>query len=96
MALKLQLIGAKGQTTEYHRILAVSQVYTGEQQGVHINLASYASEEYRNAEKASGTEMILNNVGIVLPFTQDDDFSRATLYARIKTEVAEFNNAEDC
>ena len=95
MALKLLLVGSKGQTTEYHRILATSQVYTGDQQGIHINLASYANEEYRNAEKTSGTEMILNNVGIVLPFT-DDDFSRATLYARIKTEVAEFNNAEDC
>lgn len=95
MALQLELLNSKGAITRYHRILAVSQIYTGEQIGVNINLASYSDELYREKEKETGEEMIVNNTGLFLPLV-DENFSRANLYARIRSEIIEFTEAIDC
>lgn len=99
MALQLQLTNDKGVITNYHRIIATTQIYYGTDKGIHINLASYASVDYRDTEKAPDFEgkdgdKCLINTAIFLPFT-DGDFSLPTLYHRIKTEVVEFNDATD-
>lgn len=94
MALQLTLTDNKGQVSNYHRILATSQIYVGEQQGIHINLGSYTNAEYRQNE-TNEVSTIVSNTPIFLPFT-DTDFTRANLYTRIKTEILEFADALDC
>jgi hypothetical protein len=94
MALKKLITDPKGQKTEYHRVLIASQVYVDGKECIQINLAGYTSKAFRDAEKADNTERIVNCIPITL-ITTDDDFSRATLYQRIKSEILEFEDAED-
>lgn len=93
MALKKDLINSKGQNCDYHKIIGVSQIYIGEQKGININLASYTNKEYRLQNEE---EMVVSNTPIFLPFTDNEDFTRDTLYLRIKAEIQEFIDAEDC
>lgn len=95
MALKIALKNSKGAVALYHRIAVVSQVHIKDQEGIHINLAGYADETYRETEKQNGEELVLTNTPIFLPFL-DENFTRENLYTRIKAEVAEFVEAEDC
>ena len=95
MALLINLTDSKGQVCNYHKIIAVNQVYTGQQEGISINLASYTSQEYR-ARDNEEQHTIVANTGLFLPFNDSDDFSRTTLYARIKNEIEAFITSEDC
>ena len=99
MALQLQLTNDKGVITNYHRIIATTQIYYGTDKGIHINLASYANADYREVEKAhdfdgKDGDKCLINTHIFLPFI-DSDFSLPTLYSRIKVEVDGFAIATD-
>ena len=99
MALELQLLDGNGLITNYHRIIATTQIYYGDQKGIHINLGSYANENYRLIEKAEtfdgkdGDKCLLNRP-IFLPFI-DSDFTLERLYQRIKSEINEFSQATD-
>jgi hypothetical protein len=93
MALKKSLMNSKGQDFEYHKIIAVAQIYSGEQNGININLASYTNQNYRQQNEQ---EMIVCNTPIFLPFNEIEEYSRQNLYNRIKTEIPEFENSEDC
>jgi len=92
MALKLLLNNGKGLEYSYHRILVYAINFKDNVIG--INLAQYRDENYREIEKETGDDMILNNIGIELPII-DNDFSRERLYERIKKEVEMFANSED-
>lgn len=93
MAIKKLITNNKGQECEYHKIIATSQVYTGENKGISINLASYTNEQFRMQDEV---EMIVTNTAINLPILEEENFDRATLYERIKLEVPEFSDAIDC
>lgn len=93
MAIKKLITNSKGQNYEYHKIITASQMYMGEEKGISINLASYTSEEFRLLDEK---EMIVNNTGIFLPIIDEEKYDRATLYERIKIEVADFIDAIDC
>lgn len=90
MALLINIVNEKGISSSYHKIIAVSQVYIGEQKNISINIASYTNQEYRLQDEK---EMIVSNTGLVLPFDETEDFSRSTLYARIVVEIPEFEGA---
>lgn len=99
MALNLPIRSEKGVVATYHRALLVTQVYEPSNAGVHINLAGYASKEYRDIEKEKQAlgeqcDMIITNTPIKLPFT-DNDFSLANIYARLKEEIPELANSLD-
>ncbi|MDP4153532.1 MAG: hypothetical protein Q8865_08880 [Bacillota bacterium] len=97
MALYKELIDNKGQTTKYHRIQAVAQVYNGSEENVQINLAGYADTQYRETEKAKpDNSMIVSSTAITLSLDDSKGYTREALYARIKAEVAEFADAQDC
>jgi len=94
MALKLLITDAKGQNANYHRIIVQSQVYEGENQGIHINLAGYTNSTYRDIEKATGQNMVVMNTPVFLPFN-DSALGLANIYTRIKAEIAEFTPSTD-
>lgn len=99
MALQKEMTNDRGIITAYHRIIATSQIYYGTDKGIHINLASYANANYREVEKletfdGKDGDKCLLNTPIFLPFV-DENFSLERLYQRIKTEIAEFNDALD-
>jgi len=96
MALQKTITNAKGQVTEYHRIDKVTQVYMADQPWIDINIASYASEDYRTEEKEGSTDKVLDTMFFSLPFGTTEDFIRATLYSRLKAEITEFADATDC
>lgn len=91
MALLKTVIDNKGQASTYHRIVAFSQVYVGENQALSVNLAAYTSAEYR-AQDENGN-MIVAGTPIVLPLM--DAPSRAAIYTAIKA-LPGWEDAEDC
>lgn len=84
MAIFKELTDDKGQITSYQRIVAFAPVYTAGQEAINVNLASYTSEQYRDAEKTDATKnMQVASTGITLPLRDDDTYTRANIYAAI-------------
>lgn len=94
MALKLLITDSKGQTANYHRVIVQSQVYEGENQGIHINLAGYTNATFRQSEKDTGENMIVMNTPIFLPFNATS-LNQANIYTRIKAEITQFIPSTD-
>lgn len=94
MALKIALSDIKGQTMEYHKIISIGVVFIEGKQNLQVALGGYTNEQYRALEKEDGTERVVANCAFNLPIV-DDEFSRTNLYARIKSEIPEFEGAED-
>lgn len=97
MALQKTLVGTRGDITTYHRIARVNQVY--DDGVIEVKVNHYADESYRNIEKDPETgyvsEFYLHSGIYLLPYT-DDNFSREVMYERLKLEVEQFKDAEDC
>jgi hypothetical protein len=84
MAIKKTLTDNKGQTTNYHRIVAFAPIFAGETPVLSVNLASYTSEQYRNAEKENPqTDNIVASTQVLLPLFEDDTYSREKIYDAI-------------
>ena len=93
MALKKVFTDEKGQSAEYFRIMIVAPNFNDDT--ISINLGAYTDATYRDAEKADGSNMSLYSKAVKLDIVSED-FSRETLYARIKAEDEEFSDAIDC
>lgn len=101
MALQLAITDNKGITAIYHRITSVAQLYEPSNEGIHIGLAGYISREYREKEiivnegEYFQPNTIITNTTIRLPFNETEDFTRATLYTRLKNEVENLSLSQD-
>lgn len=93
MALKINLTNSKGQNCGYHKIGAVSQIYAGDNIGIVINIISYTNQDYREKDEK---EMVISTTNLFLSFLENEDYSKANLYNRIKAEISDFSQAEDC
>lgn len=94
MALKLLITDSKGQGCNYHRVIVQSQVYEGDNQGIHINLAGYTDASYRQLEKDTGQNMIVMNTPVFLPFNETS-LNLPNIYNRIKAEISQFTPSTD-
>ena len=101
MALQLAITDNKGITTTYHRIISVTQSYEPSNNGIYINLAGYVSREYRekeltvNEKEYFSPNTSITNTTIHLPFNEIEDYTRATLYTRLKNEIEALTSSED-
>lgn len=99
MALQLAITDNKGITATYHRIISVTQSYEPSNNGIYINLAGYVSREYREKELNENDSLqdstAITHISIHLPFTENDSFTRASLYTRLKNEVESLNSSQD-
>ena len=94
MALQKTNTSTMGVVTDYHRISSVTQGYSLHGDYIKVTIQSYASAEYREYEKEQKYERVISSEEFVLPVTTED-FSRQTLYDRIKLEVPAFSGAID-
>lgn len=100
MALLIAITNNKGVTANYHRILSVTQVYEGDNKGIHINLAGYVSKAFRDKETIAQAEsptesFIVSNTPVFLPFVVGEGFRIGGIYTRLKTEIVEFGTSTD-
>jgi len=99
MALQIPITDNKGITATYHRITSVAQLYESHNTGIHIGLSGYVSREYREKELNENDSLqdstAITHISIHLPFTENDSFTRASLYTRLKNEVESLNSSQD-
>ena len=99
MALKKKIILEKGIVANYFRIASITQNFINKDLILDVYMYGYANENYRNEEKEIADDDIqkvvsFNNYRLLM----DDEkgYSREDIYNRIKSEIPEFDGAEDC
>lgn len=99
MALKKEIILEKGIVANYFRIASITQNFINQDPILDVYIYGYANENYRNEEKEIADDDIqkvvsFNNYRLLM----DDEkgYSREDIYNRIKSEIPEFDGAEDC
>ena len=100
MALRLDITDQRGVTAGYHRIISITQVYDGKQNGVHINLAGYVSRAYRDTEidplvNPDNQSFVVSNIPVFLPFLDIESYTLGALYTRLKAEIPELSASTD-
>jgi hypothetical protein len=103
MALLIAITNNKGVTANYHRIVAVRQVYEGNNPGIYVELVGYTNKAYRDAEVADqaagllpfNTSLAINNTTVFLPFVEGEGFKLGALYTRLKVEMVDFLASTD-
>lgn len=100
MALSKEIVGDNGVTTTYHRIVRISSIIDS---STTIEVASYVSEESRQAQLASEQIQTLSDRPQPQQYTKTtfhrvdyvDGMTCVEAYDRLK-QIAEFSGATDC
>lgn len=91
MALIKQTVTPKGIPFEYFKIKNICPFFELENPRIEVVLSCYVNKDYREANESDN---VIDNYVCILTYTIDD-FSRETIYKRIKAEIDEFKNSTD-
>ena len=91
MALQKAITDERGITAAYFRIAAIIGQYASEVPVITVQLLGYADGTYRDKEKLSSNQNLSNTFKEVY-LTADDQqgYTRADIYKRLTTEIADF------
>lgn len=94
MSLSKVITDEKGITASYHKIGVASQCFVGSEKCISVNVSGFVNADYKQADEVNN--VVMNTaVTLSLPDPTVEDFSRTTLYERIKAECEIFSDAED-
>ena len=91
MALIKQTVTPKGISFDYFKIKNICPYFESDNPRVEVVLSCYVNKDYREANEVDN---IIDNYVCILPYI-NEDFSRETIYKRIKAEMEEFKDSTD-
>ena len=96
MALQKAMTDERGITAAYFRIAAIIGQYSTDVPIITVQLFGYADDTYREKEKLSSNQNLSNTFKEVYLAADDKQgYTRADIYKRLTTDIADFAGSKE-